>query len=78
MEKTKKTLSWLFEDPLLANTMLSLYFLDRAMITLFKTTFIVIRIFSRITFQKNRMDYYQFQTKFNIKPNVNFSFYLFI
>ena len=77
VEKAKKTLSWLFEKPL-ANTIPSLYVLDRVMITLLKTTFIIIRIFSRITFQKNRMTYFQFQTKCHIKADVNFSFYLFI
>ena len=76
-EKTKKTLSWLFEKPL-ANTIPSLYVLDRAMIILFKTTFILIRIFSIITFQKNKITYYQFQTKCHFKTDVNFSFYLFM
>ena len=43
MEKAKRTISWLFEEPL-ANTIPSLHVLDRAMITLFKTTFIIMRI----------------------------------
>jgi hypothetical protein len=63
MEKAKKTLSWLFEKPL-ANTISSLYILDRAMITLLKITFIMIRIFSRITFQKIEW------LIFNFKQNV--------
>src|SRR5215203_1695447 len=77
MEKAKKTLSWLFEKPL-ANTMPSLYVLDRAMIVLFKTTFIIIRIFSKITLQKNKMTFFQFQRKCHINADVNFSFYLFM
>ena len=60
--KAKKTLSWLFEIPL-ANTIPSLYVLDRVMITLFKITFIIMRIFAKITFQKNKMTYFHFQTK---------------
>jgi FkbM family methyltransferase len=77
MEKAKKNLAWLFEKPL-ANTIPSFYLLDRVMVTLFKTSFIMMRIFSRIIFQKNKMNYYQFQTKFHINTDINFSFYLFI
>jgi len=76
-EKAKRTLSWLFEKPL-ANTIPSLYVLDRVVITLVKTTFIIMRIFSKITFRKNRMTYFQFQTKCHFNGDVNFSFYLFI
>ena len=76
-EKAKRTLSWLFEKPL-ANTIPSLYILDRAIITLLKTIFILIRILSKITFQKNKMTYFQFQRKCHINTDVNFSFYLFI
>ena len=79
MQKAKKTLFWLFKEPLLANTIPSLYVLDRTMITLFKTTFIRTRILSRITFQKNKINYsHQFQANCNIKTDVNFSFYLFM
>jgi FkbM family methyltransferase len=76
-DKAKRTLSWLAEKPL-AKTIPSLFVLDRAMITLFKTTFIIMRIFSKITFQKNKMTYFQFQTKCHINTDVNFSFYFFI
>ena len=76
-EKAKRTLSWLFEKPL-ANTIPSLYVLDRVVITLVKTTFIIMRIFSKITFRKKKMTYFQFQAKFHINTDVNFSFYLFI
>ena len=76
-EKAKRTLSWLFEKPL-ANTIPSLYVLDRAIITLLKTIFILIRILSKITFQKNKMTYFQFQRKCHINTDVNFSFYLFM
>ena len=76
-EKAKRTLSWLFEKPL-ANTIPSLYVLDRAMIILFKFTFIVMRIFSIITFRKKKITYYQFQAKCHFKADVNFSFYLFM
>lgn len=75
--KAKITLSWLFEKPL-ANTIPSLYVLDRVMITLFKITFIIMRIFAKITFQKNRMTYFHFQTKCHFNGDVNFSFYLFM
>ena len=77
IEKSKKTLSWLFEKPL-ANTIPSLCVLDRAMIILFKFTFIVMRILSIITFRKNKITYYQFQAKCHFKADVNFSFYLFM
>ena len=76
-EKAKRTLSWLFEKPL-ANTIPSFYVLDRAIITLLKTIFILIRILSKITFQKNKMTYFQFQRKCHINTDVNFSFYLFV
>ncbi len=76
-DKAKRSLSWLFEKPL-ANTIPSLYVLDRAMIILLKTTFIIVRIFSKLTFQKNKITYFQFQTKCHINTDVNFSFYLFI
>ncbi len=76
-DKAKRTLSWLVEKPL-AKTIPSFFVLDRAMITLLKTTFIIMRIFSKITFQKNKMTYFQFQRKCNINTDVNFSFYLFI
>ena len=76
-EKAKRTLSWLFEKPL-ANTIPSLYVLDRVVITLFKITFIIIRIFSIMTFQKNKMTFFQFQRKCHFNTDVNFSFYLFI
>src|ERR687898_1230421 len=76
-EKAKRTLSWLFEKPL-ANTIPSLYVLDRAIITLLKTIFILIRILSKITFRKNKMTYFQFQRKCHINTDVNFSFYLFM
>src|SRR5918995_260704 len=76
-EKAKRTLSWLFKKPL-ANTIPSLYVLDRAIITLLKTIFILIRILSKITFRKNKMTYFQFQRKFHINTDVNFSFYLFM
>ncbi len=76
LSKIKKLTHWLFEKPL-ANTIPSLYILDRIMITLIKITFIIMRILSKITFRK-KIRKFTISRKCIQQSDVNFSFYLFM
>jgi FkbM family methyltransferase len=75
--KIKKLSNWLFEGPV-ANTIPSLYTLDKVMNLLIKIIYIILRILFIITLGKKRRENSQFYRKFGSRVNVNFSFYLFI
>ncbi|HYY71292.1 MAG TPA: FkbM family methyltransferase [Nitrososphaeraceae archaeon] len=75
--KIKKFTNWLFKGPV-ANTIPSLYALDKVMNLLIKIIYIILRILFIITLGKKRRDNSQFYRKFGSRVNVNFSFYLFM
>ncbi|HJT84219.1 MAG TPA: hypothetical protein VJ697_07030, partial [Nitrososphaeraceae archaeon] len=73
----KKLIYWLFEEPV-ANTIPSLYTLDKVMNFFIKINYIIIRIVFRIAVGKKRRENSQLYRKLSYKGYVNFSFYLFI
>ena len=75
--KVKKLSNWLFEGPV-ANTIPSLYALDKVMNLFIKIIYIILRILSKVTLGKKRRENSQFYRKLSSTVNVNFSFYLFM
>jgi FkbM family methyltransferase len=75
--KIKKLTNWLFEGPV-ANTISSLYALDKVMSLFIKIIYIILRIIFIATLGKKRRENSQFYRKFRSRVNVNFSFYLFM
>ncbi|HET7644427.1 MAG TPA: FkbM family methyltransferase [Nitrososphaeraceae archaeon] len=73
----KKLIYWLFEEPV-ANTIPSLYTLDKVMNFFIKINYIIIRILFRIAVGKKKREKSQLYRKLSYKGYVNFSFYLFI
>ena len=79
LTRTKiKTLTyWLFEEPV-ANTIPSLYVLDKVMSFFMKIIYIILRILFRLILGKTRRENSQIYRKLSSTVNVNFSFYLFM
>ena len=75
--KVKKLSNWLFEGPV-ANTIPSLYALDKVMNLFIKIIYIILRILSKVTLGKKRRENSQFYRKLSSIVKVNFSFYLFM
>jgi|SRR5688572_12724575 len=75
--KVKKLSNWLFEGPV-ANTIPSLYALDKVMNLFIKIIYIILRILFIVTLGKKRRENSQFYIKFGSIVNINFSFYLFM
>jgi FkbM family methyltransferase len=77
LSKIKKLTYWLFEGPI-ANTIPSLYALDRVLNIFIKIVYIFLRILFRIILGKKGREKVQFYRKLGYMGNVIFSFYLFI
>ena len=75
--KIKTLTYWLFEEPV-ANTIPSLYALDKIMSFFLKIFYIIIRILSRLILGEKGRDNSQFNKKLSSIVKVNFSFYLFM
>jgi len=75
--KIKTLTHWLFEEPV-ANTIPSLYALDKVMSFFIKIIYIILRILSKVTLGKKRRENSQFYRKLSSIVKVNFSFYLFM
>ena len=75
--KVKKLGNWLFEGPV-ANTIPSLYALDKVMNLFIKIIYIILRILFIVNLGKKRRENSQFYIKFGSRVNINFSFYLFM
>src|SRR5215203_1646050 len=75
--KIKKLTNWLFEGPI-ANTIPSLYALDKVMNLFIKIIYIILRILFIITLGKKRRENSQFYNKLRYRLNISFSFYFFM
>src|SRR5215213_5373151 len=75
--KIKKLTNWLFEGPV-ANTIPSLYALDKVMNLFIKIIYIILRILFIITLGKKRRENSQFYNKLRYRLNISFSFYFFM
>src|SRR5215218_977811 len=75
--KIKKLTNWLFEGPI-ANTIPSLYALDKVMNLFIKIIYIILRILFIITLGKKRRENSQFYNRLHVRVNISFSFYFFM
>src|SRR5215217_7034224 len=75
--KIKKLTNWLFEGPI-ANTIPSLYALDKVMNLFIKIIYIILRILFIITLGEKRRENSQFYNKLRYRLNISFSFYFFM